>query len=44
MARVLIEHGASIEVKDDEGSTPLDLASEQHREDIIKFLLELGAR
>jgi hypothetical protein len=44
MARVLIEHGASIEVKADEGSTPLDLASEQHREDIIKLLLELGAR
>jgi ankyrin repeat protein len=46
IARVLIEHHASVEVKDDEGRTPLDVASEERREEIKKTLslLELGSR
>lgn len=36
-AHVLIEHGAGVEVEDDEGRTPLDLASEEQREDITKL-------
>jgi hypothetical protein len=44
IARVLIEHRASVEVKDDEGRTPLDVASEQQRKEIIKSLSEHGAR
>jgi ankyrin repeat protein len=37
-ARVLIEHGASVELKDDMGRTPLDIASGEQREEIIKLL------
>jgi ankyrin repeat protein len=44
IARVLIEHGANVEVKDDKGRTPLDFASEEQREEIMKLLLEHGAR
>ena len=40
IALVLVEQGASVEVEDGEGKTPLDLASEEHRDEITKFLLE----
>jgi ankyrin repeat protein len=42
--RPLIEYGASVEVQDDEGRTPLDFASGEQREDIIKLLLEHRAK
>jgi hypothetical protein len=44
IARVLIEHGASVEVKNDDGKTPLYIASLHKREEIVKLLLEHGAR
>ena len=40
VARVLIEYGASTEVKDGTGKTPLECASGEHRDEIIKLLLE----
>jgi len=40
-ARLLIEHGASVEVKDKRGRTPLDYASEELRSEITDLLLEL---
>ena len=40
IARVLVEHGASAEVENSDGRTPLDYASEEHRDEIIKLLLE----
>jgi len=42
-ARVLIEHGASVEVKDDFGRTALDVASGEQKDEIMKLLLELRA-
>jgi ankyrin repeat protein len=38
--RLLIEYGASVEVQDNDGRTPLDVMSEEQREEIIKLLLE----
>jgi ankyrin repeat protein len=48
IVRLLIEHGANVEVKNDEGETPLDIlvlsgehvASSENREEIIKLLSE----
>jgi ankyrin repeat protein len=40
MVRLLIELGANVEVKDDMGRTPLDIASGKQSEEIIKLLLE----
>lgn len=40
VARVLIEYGASTEVKDSMGMTPLDYASGDQRDEIIKLLPE----
>ena len=40
VARLLLEHGASVEVKNVKGKTPLDVASGERREEIIKFLSE----
>jgi ankyrin repeat protein len=44
IVRVLVEYGASVEVKDSEGWTPLDVASGEQRDEIIKLLLEHGAK
>ncbi|KAI0281936.1 ankyrin repeat protein, partial [Russula aff. rugulosa BPL654] len=46
IARVLLEHGANVEVKDNEGRTPLDIASGVLRgqHEIVKLLLEHNAR
>ena len=43
-ARLLLERGASVEVKDWAGRTPLDVASGEQREEIIKFLSEHRAK
>jgi Ankyrin repeats (3 copies)/Ankyrin repeat len=40
MVRLLVEHGASVEVKDESGRTPLGVASGEQRDEIIKLLLE----
>jgi Ankyrin repeats (3 copies)/Ankyrin repeats (many copies) len=40
IVRLLIEHGANVEVKNDGGSTPLDVASGEQREEIVKLLSE----
>ena len=44
IARLLLERGASVEVKNGEGKTPLDVASGERREEIIKFLSEHRAK
>jgi hypothetical protein len=44
IARLLVEHGASVEVEDDKGRTPLDVASGEHRDEIMTFLLEHRAK
>jgi ankyrin repeat protein len=44
MVRPLVEYGASVEVQDEEGKTPLDYASAEQRDEIIKLLLEHRAR
>jgi ankyrin repeat protein len=41
--RLLLEHGAIIDTEDDEGRTPLQLALEHEREDIVTCLKEYGA-
>ena len=40
MVRLLVEHGANVEMKDKKGRTPLDVASGGQRDDIIKLLSE----
>ena len=44
IARLLLEHGASVEVKDKYGRTPLDVASGERREEMTKLLLEPRAK
>ena len=43
MARLLIEHGATIDWIDDEGVTPLILASFKGRLALVRLLLDHGA-
>jgi ankyrin repeat protein len=40
IARLLVEHGASVEVQDNLGRTPLDVASWWRHDEIIKLLTE----
>lgn len=40
LVHLLLEHGANVWEKDDEGRTSLDVASGEQREEIIKLLLE----
>jgi ankyrin repeat protein len=40
VVRVLIEHGANVEVQDKYGRTPLNVASGSQREEILELLLE----
>ncbi|KAI0261911.1 ankyrin repeat-containing domain protein, partial [Russula aff. rugulosa BPL654] len=44
IVRLLIEHGANVEAKTDEGRTPLDVARGEQREEIIKLLSEHVAK
>ena len=44
MARLLLEHGASIEVRDWKGKTPLDVTLGENRDEMIKLLLEYRDR
>jgi ankyrin repeat protein len=43
IARVLLEFGASVDVGDKRGRTPLDVASEEGHDEIIQLLMEHGA-
>jgi ankyrin repeat protein len=43
MARLLIEHGASVEAKDSGGETALEIASRGRHDEIVKLLIEHGA-
>ena len=42
-AQVLLEHGASVNVRDKDGKTPLHLASYHGFSDVVALLLRLGA-
>ena len=44
IARLLIERGASVDVQDEQGRSPLDVASGEQRDEIIKLLLEHCAK
>ena len=44
IARLLLEHGASIEVKNKEGETPLDVAEKKGHYEIVKLLSEYRAK
>jgi ankyrin repeat protein len=37
MARLLVEYGARVEIKDGQGRTPLDYVSGEQRDEIIKL-------
>ena len=43
IARLLLEHGASVEVKDEDGRTPLDVASGEQGDEMNKLLLQHSA-
>ena len=40
LVRLLVEHGANVEVRDNQGRTPMDVASGEKRDEIVKLLLE----
>ena len=44
IARLLVEYGASVEVQDKRGRTPLDVVSGERRDEMIKLLLEHRAK
>jgi len=44
VARLLIEHGAEVDVKDSRGRTPLQLASAEGRDEVVDLLLEYGTK
>lgn len=43
-AQLLLDNGAHINPKDNEGNTPLDLAIDRKRKDMIQALIERGAK
>ena len=44
MVRLLVERGASVEVKNGNGMTPMGVASGEHRDEIVKLLLKHSAK
>jgi len=42
-SRLLLEHGADIRAQDDGGKTPLQLALESGHDELVEFLLGMGA-
>ncbi|KAG7144119.1 Ankyrin-2 like protein [Verticillium longisporum] len=44
MSRMLLHHGARLDLRNDAGLTPLDLAVRLQEEDIVELLIEGGAR
>ena len=43
MVKLLIEHGSPINAQSQLGFTPLYMASQENKEDIVRYLLEHGA-
>ena len=43
VVKLLIQAGAGVNAKNNEGKTALDYAREEVHEDIVQFLLEAGA-
>ena len=43
-SRLLLEHGADIRAKDNEGKTALQLALENGHHEMAKFLLSMAAK
>jgi ankyrin repeat protein len=41
--RLLLKHGANIDVKDNQGKTPLQVAVERGLDEVATFLSEQGA-
>ena len=44
VVKLLLEKGAELETKDDNGRTPLSWAAENGHEAVVKLLLEQGRR
>lgn len=44
VAKLLVENGSGVEIRDTDGRTPLFLAGWGGKEDIVKVLLDRGAR
>jgi ankyrin repeat protein len=44
IVRLLLENGAELESKSNDGHTPLSLAAEQGQEAVVQILLEKGAK
>ena len=44
MVKLLLEKGAELETKDNDGRTPLSWAAEKGHEAVVKLLLEKGAK
>jgi Ankyrin repeats (3 copies)/Ankyrin repeats (many copies) len=44
IVRLLVEHGASVEVQDNNGKTPMEVASGEQCDEIVKLLLEHRAK
>ncbi|KAK3178027.1 hypothetical protein OEA41_000159 [Lepraria neglecta] len=44
LARLLLDHGARLERKNEEGETPLFIAAQYNYPDLVKLLLERGAK
>ena len=42
--KLLVERGADVNAKDEEGKTPLDFAQENGHQEIVKWLKECGAK
>ena len=42
--KLLLEHGAELETKDEDGRTPLSCAAGNGHEAVVKLLLENGAK
>lgn len=43
MVRLLVQHGASINVQSQNGFTPLYMAAQENHDGVVKYLLSKGA-
>ena len=43
VVRLLVEHGASVNVQSQNGFTPLYMAAQENHDNVVKFLLANGA-
>ena len=44
LAEFLVEHGADVNAKAEDGTTALSLAKKKEQEDIVKYLVKMGAK